>query len=226
MHIQVITLFPELFESVFSTSIIARAIKRKTVGISYIQLRDFASDSYKTVDDHPYGGGHGMVLRVDVMDRAIQYAKKQCTGDTHTILLDASGTPYRQSDATTLSSCENIILICGHYEGVDARIFSLVDRVISIGDYIMTGGEIPAMVLIDSIVRLLPGTLSKAVATVDESFSQNPRMLEHPQYTRPEVYNGMSVPTVLLGGNHKQIETWRKEQAVKKTQKNRPDLIS
>lgn len=226
MHIQVITLFPELFTSTFSQSIISRAIKKKLVDISYIQIRQFATDSYGTVDDHPYGGGHGMVLRVDVIDRAIQFAKQQSKGESHTVLFDASGTPYTQKRAKDLSEYENLILICGHYEGVDARIFTLVDEVISIGDYILTGGEIPAMVIIDSVSRLLPGVLSKTIAVTDESFSQNANLLEHPQYTRPDTYNGMQVPQVLLGGNHKEIEVFRRKQAILKTKKERPDLIS
>lgn len=226
MHIQVITLFPEMFSSVFSQSIVHRAIQQHRVEISYIQLRQFATDSYGTVDDHPYGGGHGMVLRVDVLDRAIEYAKSLVSGESRTILLDASGSPFTQEAAEHLSSLENLILICGHYEGVDARVFSVVDDVISIGDYILTGGEIPSIVLIDSIVRLLPGVLKKAVATKDESFSSNKGLLEYPQYTRPETYKELVVPQVLLGGNHKKIETWRKEQAIKKTKEKRPDLIS
>lgn len=226
MHCSVITLFPDLFQSAFSQSIIARALKQQLFTISYIQLRDFAHDSYGTVDDHPYGGGHGMILRVDVVDAAIQYAK-QSHPDTHStvILLDSTGESYTQKAAKELSQCSHIILLCGHYEGFDERISQLVDRRITIGDYILTGGEIPAMVLIDSIVRLIPGVLRKNIATQDESFSENPNLLEYPQYTRPEIYNGQKVPDILLSGNHKEIEKWRKNEAVKKTAISRPDLL-
>jgi tRNA (guanine37-N1)-methyltransferase len=194
----VLSLFPEIFSSVFSESIIKRAIQKQIISVEYIQLRQFSSDAYGSVDDHPYGGGHGMVLRVDVMDKAIQYAKSKGNGHSHTIILDASGTPYTQKKATSLTSHEHLILICGHYEGFDARIFSLVDERISIGDYILTGGEIPAMVLIDSVTRLLSGTLKKSVATEDESFSKDAHLLEYPQYTRPEIYGTSSVPSILL----------------------------
>ena len=225
MHISVITLFPDIFDQVFSHSIVNRAITKEIVSISPIQLRQFASDSYGSVDDHPYGGGHGMVLRVDVVDRALSYAKERLAGTSHSILLDARGTPYKQKIAKALTTYEHLILVCGHYEGVDERVVSLVDECISIGDYIQTGGEIPAMVIIDSVVRLLPKALSKEVATADESFSIHPQLLEYPHYTRPDTYNSMRVPPVLLSGNHKDIAQWREDQAKIKTKTNRPDLL-
>ena len=225
MQISVITLFPEIFTSVFSESIIKRAIQKQIISVDYIQLRQFASDAYGSVDDHPYGGGHGMVLRVDVVDKAIQYAKSKINAQSHTIILDASGTPYTQKKAESLTTQEHLILICGHYEGFDERIFSLVDERISIGDYILTGGEIPAMVLIDSVTRLLSGTLKKSVATEDESFSKDALLLEYPQYTRPENFGTSSVPSILLSGNHKQIQEWRDKESIQRTKKLRPDLI-
>lgn len=218
MHISILTLFPDMFRGPLDQSIIKRAIDKKLITIEYINIRDFASDSYKTVDGHPYGGGVGMILRVDVVDRALKSIKKG-----HTILLDAGGTPYTQSKAKGLSALDNLILICGHYEGIDHRIRSLIDEEISIGDYILTGGEIPAMVVADSITRLVPGVLGKPEAIIHESF--NEPKLEYPQYTEPQVYNGLTVPPVLLGGNHKKIDEWRKGEAIKRTKLYRPDLI-
>lgn len=222
MRISVITLFPEMFSGPFSSSIIGRAVKSGALTIDYIQLRDYATDRYKSVDDHPYGGGNGMILRVDVVDRALSAAKAD--GEkSRVILLDPQGAPYTQKTAKTLSGYGHLILLCGHYEGIDERIRSLVDEECSIGDYILTGGEIPAMVIIDSVARLLPGVLKKAGVTDDESFSSG--MLEYPQYTRPETYNGMTVPDTLLSGNHAEIAGWRRDQAIARTNKRRPDLL-
>jgi tRNA (guanine37-N1)-methyltransferase len=219
MHISILTLFPDMLRSPFSESIVKRAIDKKLITIDYVNIRDFATDNYKTVDGHPYGGGVGMILRVDVVDRALQSVKKG-----HKILLDAGGVPYKQSKATELSKLNHLIMICGHYEGIDERIRSLVDEEISIGDYILTGGEIPAMVLTDSIVRLIPGVLSKPEAFLHESFSG--AMLEYPQYTEPHIYKGLAVPSVLLSGNHTAIDAWQKNEATKRTASRRPDLIS
>lgn len=187
-------------------------------------MRNFATDAYKSVDDHPYGGGVGMILRVDVVDRAIQQTKlKVKSKKLKVILLDPQGAVYTQQKAAALASCiDHLILICGHYEGVDERIRTLVDEELSIGDYVLTGGEIAAMVLVDSITRLIPGVL-KAQATHDESFSNN--LLEYPQYTRPQTYKEQSVPEVLRCGNHKQIAQWRLDEARKKTARRRPDII-
>ncbi len=224
MKITILTLFPDMFAGPFDASIIKRAKEKGIVDISLVNIRDFAQDRYKTVDDHPYGGGVGMILRVDVVDRALQNAKCQMTNaKCKTILLDPQGIPYTQAKARELSTFDHLIFICGHYEGVDERIRSLVDEEISIGDYVLTGGEIPAMVIVDSVVRLLPGTLTKPHATIDESFSEN--VLEYPQYTRPEEYKDRKVPDVLLSGNHKEIEKWKKEQSRKRTRTRRPDLL-
>lgn len=222
LTITILTLFPDMFKGPFDQSIIKRAQSNNLLSISYVNLRDFSEDSYKTVDDHPYGGGHGMVLRVDVINRALQSIKKMHP-QARTILLDPQGKHYTQSIAKKLSTYTDLIFICAHYEGIDERIRSFVDEEISIGDYILTGGELPTMVLIDSIARLLPGTLKKSVATIDESFSEN--SLEYPHYTRPESYEGMSVPDVLLSGNHAKISVWRKEQSVLRTKIRRPDLL-
>ncbi len=220
MKISILTLFPDMFAGPFDSSIIKRAKEKGIVDISFVNIRDFATDAYGSVDDHPYGGGVGMILRVDVVDRALQQVK---TKNSRIILLDPQGTPYTQKKAKELSTIDHLILICGHYEGVDERIRSLVDEEISIGDYVVTGGEIPAMMVVDSVVRLLPGTLVKSEATENESFSQD--SLEYPQYTRPEVYKDMKVPDVLLSGNHKEIEKWKKEQSMKRTTSRRPDLL-
>lgn len=224
MKISIITLFPEMFSGPLNASIIRRALIAQKVQIEYYNLREFSDDRYKSVDDHPYGGGTGMVLRVDVIDRALKHIRSVTPiSKTTVILLDPQGVPYTQKIARDLTANEHIILICGHYEGVDERVRSLVDREISIGDYVLTGGEIPAMVLVDSVVRLIPGVLAKSNATEHESFEGG--VLEYPQYTRPEEYNGSTVPPVLKSGNHAQIAAWQKEQAIIKTKKRRPDLI-
>ena len=189
MHISILTLFPDMIRGPFDQSIIKRALDKKLITIDYINIRNFATDNYKTVDGHPYGGGLGMILRVDVVDRAIKSVKSVKGIKEKIILLDAGGTPYTQKKAKDLSKIDHLILICGHYEGVDHRIRSLVSEEISIGDYVLTGGEIPAMVVTDSIVRLIPGVLGKPEATIHESFSEP--SLEYPQFTEPQTYNGL-----------------------------------
>jgi len=224
LTISIITLFPDLFVSPLQQSIVSRAIKNKQTEVEYIQLRDFATDSYKSVDDHPYGGGQGMILMVDVVDRAIQYCKQQHPDlSSYTVLLDPQGIRYTQQTAVSLSKHNHIILICGHYEGIDERIRTLVDAELSIGDYILTGGETAALVIIDSVVRLLPGVLASTKSSQDESFTSD--MLEYPQYTRPKMYNGSTVPSILLSGNHAHIAAWQKDEALKRTKIRRPDLL-
>lgn len=218
MTATIITLFPELFEGAFKSSIIKRAIDKKRLKINFVNPRDFAVDKHKSVDDKPYGGGKGMVMRVDILAKAIESIKPI----PYTILLSASGKKYTQSYATKLAKLANITLVCGHYEGVDARVEKFVDDVISIGDFVLTGGEIAAMAIIDSVIRLLPGVITKGSTDI-ESFSQE--LLEFPQYTRPEVFRGLKVPKVLLGGNHKQIAKWRQEESLRRTKKFRPDLV-
>ena len=230
MKISIFTLFPDMVRGALDFSIIKRAQEKRLVTIDLINIRDFATDAYKTVDDHPYGGGVGMILKVDVVDRALQKLRtlpRRQAGQnselrTKTVLLDPQGAPYNQKKARELSKLEHLILLCGHYEGVDERVRSLVDEEISIGDFVLTGGEIPSLVLVDSVVRLIPGVLSKKEATLQESFSEG--LLEHPQYTRPEEYKGMKVPDVLMSGNHAAIALWRKEQAIARTKHRRPDL--
>ncbi len=225
MKIWIITLFPEMFIGPFGSSILKRAQAQGHVKIEYVNLRNFASDRYKSVDDHPYGGGTGMVLRVDIVDRAIEHVTSSLSnGKRKTVLLDPQGVPYTQRKARALSHLDHLILLCGHYEGVDDRVRNLVDEEISIGDYVLSGGEIPAMAVVDSVVRLIPGVLLKSQATISESFEE--ASLEYPQYTKPQIYKGKKVPTVLLSGNHAHIATWRKAQSLSRTKKRRPELLS
>lgn len=206
MKIDILTLFPKMFEGPLTESILWRAKDKGFVEINIRDLREWGLTERKTVDGRTYGGGAGMVLRVDVLDKAISALKSK---GSKVILLDAGGEKYSQAKASELSKVKHLILVCGHYEGVDHRVHEhLVDEIISIGDYVLTGGEIPAMVVTDSIVRLIPGVLKKEEATQIESHAK-PGYLEYPQYTRPEVYKKWSVPKVLLSGNHGEIDKWR-----------------
>lgn len=229
MKIDVLTLFPEMFEGPFDWSILRRAQDKSLATIKIHNLRDWATDNYKSVDDRPYGGGAGMILRVDVIDKAMSTLKSQIlnsksqinhnnqTPKIKTILMDAGGKTFNQQKAQELAVEDNLIFICGHYEGVDHRVHEhLADEVISIGDYVLSGGEIPAMVVVDSIIRLLPGVLGNPESLSEESFTNYHTTeygsKEYPQYTRPEEYKGWKVPEVLLSGNHKHIESWRKSK--------------
>jgi tRNA (guanine37-N1)-methyltransferase len=218
MKFNIITLFPEMFAGPLTESIIKRAQANGLIEINLSQLRDFADDKHHTVDDTPYGGGKGMVLKVDVLDKAISSARSKYR-KTRVVLLSPRGRTYNQDIAKELSEEESIILVCGHYEGFDERIYNLVDDVISIGDYVLTGGEIPAMAIIDSVSRLLPGVIIEE-SFINESFmtknESDKYLLEYPQYTRPLDYKGEKVPDVLLSGNHAEIEKWRQENMTKK----------
>ena len=225
MKIDILTLFPEMFSGAFDESIVGRAQKQGKVEIKIHQLRDWATDRHQTVDNRPYGGGVGMLLKIEPVHKALEELKRNTEHEKRkTVLLDAGGSRYTQSKARELSKAEHIILICGRYEGVDHRIREhLIDEEISIGDYILTGGEIPAMVIADSVTRLIPGVLTKEEAVQLESFSlpttDNLPQVEYPQYTRPEDFNGWKVPEVLLSGNHKKIEEWKKEESQKRSKK-------
>jgi len=231
MRIDIITLFPEMFEGPFGTSMLKKAQNDGLVEINIHNLRNWAADKHKTVDDRPYGGGPGMILRVDIIDKAVLSLKKG-RKSTKVILLDAGGKRLTQSIAKTLAKSKHHILIAGHYEGVDHRVHQhLVNEVISIGDFVLTGGEIPAMVIVDSVVRLLPGVLDEETVEL-ESFSQPSTIshqplaiLEYPQFTRPENYKGWKVPDVLTSGNHAEITKWRNKKALDITTKKRPDLL-
>lgn len=223
LNISIITLFPNLFDQFLSTSIIKRAQAKGLVTFKLIQLRDFGEGQHQTVDDRPYGGGAGMVLKVDVLKKALDKSAEN-NPNMHVILTSAAGKTYSQAEAEKLSKMENIVIVCGHYEGVDQRfIDNFVDEELSIGDYVLTGGEVPAMVIADSVTRLVPNVLKKPGATKEESFSK--RLLEYPHYTRPEQFEGESVPKVLLSGNHQEIKKWRGQKSLEKTQKVRPDLL-
>lgn len=222
MIITILTLFPEIFPPVFNSSIIGRTQKKRLVTIRLVNIRDFAHDRHKSVDDRAYGGGAGMVMRVDVLERAISSVKgsdlKVVKGLTlkrkykeKVILLDPKGKEFNQAKARNYVKLDHLILICGHYEGVDARISHFVDEKISIGNYVLTGGEIPAMIVTDVVTRLIPNVLTKKDATINESFSKT-GYLEEPQFTRPAIYKGLRVPSVLLSGNHKKIDEWRKSK--------------
>lgn len=229
MRIDIITLFPEMFDGPFKQSMIKRAVDRQKADIQLHQWRAWTKDKHHTVDDRPYGGGAGMVLKVDVLDQAIQtvVTEAQQSGGNSVkpwkILLTPQGEPFKQTIASDLSTKPWLILICGHYEGFDERIRSFVDQELSIGDYILTGGELAAMVVVDSVVRLIPGVLNKAESPIDESFANG--LLEYPQYTRPPVYKDMAVPVELLSGDHGQIEAWRRAQAYQRTAQRRPDMV-
>lgn len=206
MRVDILTLFPEMFGGVFDYSIVKRANEKGLVTIRIHNLRDWSTDKYKSVDDHPYGGGPGMVMRVDIIDKAVGSLK---TAESKVILLDAKGETYTEKKAKDLSKHKHIIFICGHYEGVDQRIAeNVADEVISVGDYVLSGGEIPTMTIIDSVVRLLPGVLGNEASLAEESHDE--AGLEYPQYTRPEEYKGWKVPEILLSGNHKNISEWKK----------------
>ncbi len=230
---EILTLFPEMFVSPLAFSIIKRAQDRKLITINLHNLRDFTQDKHNSVDDRPYGGGPGMVMRVDIVDRALNIIRGgRPTRKTRTILLDPTGPRFNQDQAKKLSQLDQIILICGRYEGVDERIKDhLVDEMISIGDYILSGGELAAMVVVDSITRLIPEVLGDEQSAALESFnkmevgSKKVRLLDYPQYTHPEEYKGWTVPKILKSGDHKKIQQWRKNQAIQKTKKMRPDLL-
>ncbi|HIR48419.1 MAG TPA: tRNA (guanosine(37)-N1)-methyltransferase TrmD [Candidatus Faecimonas gallistercoris] len=219
MKIDILTLFPEMFETIFSQSIIKRAIIEKKVEINIHNFRDFSTDPHHKVDDTPYGGGRGMVLTCQPIFDCVEKLK---TKESKVILLTPDGNVYKQQQAYELAKEKHLILICGHYEGFDDRIRSICDLEISIGDYILTGGELASMVITDSIVRLLPGVIEEQSHQL-ESFNNN--LLDYPTYTKPRVFKGMEVPAVLLSGNHKKIEEYRKLESIKKTKARRPDLL-
>lgn len=219
MTIDVLTLFPEMFTGVISSSIIKRAIDDKKVTINLHNFRDFSKDIHHKVDDTPYGGGCGMILACQPIFDCVNSLRRE---NSKVILLTPDGTVYNQEIAGSLSKEEHLILICGHYEGFDERIRSLCDMELSIGDYVLTGGEVPAMVLIDSVTRLLDGVINKE-SYENDSFYQG--LLDYPQYTKPRVYNGLEVPEVLLSGNHQKIAEFRKVQALERTKLRRPDLL-
>ena len=219
MKIDILTLFPKMFDGFLSESIIKRALDKKLVEINIIDFREFSDLNNKQVDDTPYGGGGGMVLRCEPLFAAVDALK---TAKSKVILLTPDGEVYKQSKALEFKKYEHLILICGHYEGFDERIRSIVDFEISIGDYILTGGEIAAMAISDSIIRLIDGVITDT-SLESESFNNN--LLDYPVYTKPQVFRGMAVPDVLISGNHAKIKEWRWEKQLERTKERRPDLL-
>lgn len=219
MKIDILTLFPSMFDGFLSNSIIKRALIMEKVQIQIVNIRDYSKDPHKKVDDYGFGGGAGMVLRVDVLYDAIQALRKE---NTKVILMTPQGETFTQKKATALAQCKHIILVCGHYEGFDERILNFVDMEISIGDFIVTGGEIPAMAITDSIVRLLDGVILEE-SRRNESFENH--LLDYPVYTKPKEFMGYFVPEVLLSGNHAEIEKFRQQKRIEKTRLKRPDLL-
>ena len=221
MQIDIVTLFPGMFAGYLGESIMKRAQEKGMVRIRVVNLRDYTHDRHRTVDDRPYGGGAGMVLKPEPLFEAVDALR---TPGCRVILLSPRGELFKQKNARLLSREDHLILICGHYEGVDERVSrSLVDEEISIGEYILTGGELPVMLVVDSVVRLLPGVLGDPDSPIEESFSQG--RLEYPQYTRPVEYRGMTVPEILLSGDHGKIARWREKQSFLTTYHRRPDLL-
>ena len=224
MRFDILTLFPAMFSSPFETSILGKAIEKKLIEIRIVNIRDFTSDKHHVVDDTPYGGGQGMVMKVEPIARAIEWAKSG-NPSAWTIYLTPQGRPFNQERAEALSSRNHLILLCGRYEGVDERVREMfVDEEVSIGDYVLTGGELAAMVMVDALSRLLPGVLGSDQSAEEDSFSES--LLEYPQYTRPIDFRGHGVPEVLASGNHEAILQWRRKEALRRTVKRRPDLLA
>jgi tRNA (guanine37-N1)-methyltransferase len=223
MHIDLLTLFPEFFSSPLSQSMLQRAQNQGAVTYRVVNLRGFTADKHQVTDDRPFGGGPGMVMKIEPLVAAIR-AAREADPLTRVILLGPSGAAFNQDKAKELAGHTHLLLICGHYEGVDARVHFYIDEELSIGDYILTGGEIPALVVADAVTRLLPGVLGGEGATKEESFQEG--LLEYPHYTRPRIFEGHEVPQVLLEGDHKRIARWRRQQALARTVGRRPDLLA
>jgi len=223
MRIDVLTIFPEMFEGPMAASMMGLARDKGALDLHLHDLRDWTHDNHRTTDDAPYGGGPGMVMKPEPIFEAVRAIAAMAPQPPFVVFLAPTGRPLTQSIAEESSSRDRVFLVCGRYEGFDERVMTLADDVLSIGDYVLTGGELPAMVYMDAVVRLLPGVLGHENSTADESFTEG--LLEYPQYTRPPEFEGMAVPEVLLSGNHARIAAWRREQAVLRTASVRPDLI-
>jgi len=228
MLIDILTIFPKMFDAVLGESIIKKAQEKNAIEINIIDLRPFTKQKHRKVDDKPFGGGAGMVMNAEPFFEAVNYIRKKTKDQrlkTRVILMSPKGKTLDHNLAKKLSKYEHILLLCGHYEGIDERVREhLIDEEVSIGDFILTGGELAAMVVIDAVARLVPGVLGNSDSHIDESFSNG--LLEYPQYTRPADYKGMKVPEVLLSGDHKKIKEWREKKSLKETNKKRPDLVS
>lgn len=225
MKICVVTLFPEMFTAITESGITGRAVKTDLVELSLQNPRDYTEDKHRTVDDKPYGGGPGMLMKVEPLSKAIAAARQDVGESAKVIYLSPQGQPLTQGALAELARCESLVLVAGRYEGIDERVIETqIDAEYSIGDYVLSGGELPAMVLIDGITRLQPGAVGDMQSVAEDSFSDG--LLDHPHYTRPEGVEGLSVPEVLLGGNHAEIERWRLKQALGRTKVRRPDLLT
>lgn len=228
MKISILTLFPQMFQGPFDFSIIKRAREKQLIDLSFVNIRDFGIGQHHLVDGTPYGGGAGMVMRPDALCEAISKTREATTKgeEAKVVLLDPQGKKFNQKIAAELAAISHLILVAGRYEGIDERVKeNCIDEMISIGDYVLTGGEIPAMAVVDAVARLIPGVI-KDLSAAGESFSeQNDNLLEYPHYTKPRIFQKKAVPEILLSGNHARIEKWRKEQALKRTKKYRPDLL-
>ncbi len=222
VQFDIITLFPSMFESPLSEGIISKAQKKGLIDIRVHDLREYTEDRHRTADDTPYGGGAGMVMKAEPFVRAIE-AIKLPTGNTRTVFLTPQGALLKQERAKKLSTYSQLIILCGRYEGIDERVLSFVDEEISIGDFVLTGGEIAAMAVLDVVARLVPGVVGDAASVSEDTFSNS--LLKYPQYTRPDNFRGLSVPEILLSGDHKKIAEWRSAESLKRTLKRRPDLI-
>ena len=220
MRIDVVTLFPEMFEPVLGASIVGRARARGLLELGTVNPRDFASDRHRTVDDRPFGGGAGMVLKAEPLHRALKSVRRP---ESRVVCLTPQGARFDAAAARRLARETHLVLVCGHYEGLDERVLRLCDEEVSIGDFVLTGGELPAMMVADAVARLISGVLKKADATLRESFEDG--LLEHPQYTRPRVWRGRKVPEALLSGDHERIADWRRCAARRVTRRKRPDLL-
>lgn len=224
MRFDVMTLFPELIQSVCSESIIGRAVQKGIIEVNAVNIRDFANNKHNQVDDYPYGGGQGMVMQCQPIFECFTDITKDCDTKPHTVYMSPKGKVLTQKKALELSKLDRLVILCGHYEGIDQRVLDeIVDEEISIGDYVLTGGELPACIVIDSVSRMIDGVLSQTASFQNESHFAG--LLEHPQYTRPEEWHGIRVPDILLSGHHANIEKWKAEQSLEITKKCRPDLI-
>jgi tRNA (guanine37-N1)-methyltransferase len=223
MMFSVLTLFPGIFDSPLSESIIKKAVDKGAISFNIINIRDFAEDVHRTCDDSPYGGGPGMVMKVEPIYKAMKHIEDTLEKPKF-VLLTPQGRPFDQHAAERLSKLSHICLVCGRYEGVDERVLHFIDEEISVGDYVLSGGEFPALVLIDSISRCIPGVLGNEESITSESFKEH--LLEYPQYTRPDTFMGMEVPSILLSGNHEEIRKWRRKEAIRKTILKRSDLLN
>ncbi|MBQ3230147.1 MAG: tRNA (guanosine(37)-N1)-methyltransferase TrmD [Clostridia bacterium] len=224
MNFEVLTLFPHSLEPIFESSIIGRAAEKGVISVKCTDIRDYTKDKHRRVDDSPYGGGYGMVMMCQPVVDCIRAVKARCEGTTRVVYMSPQGSLFNQKKAEELKEYDNLILLCGHYEGIDERIIELeVDEELSVGNYVLTGGELPAAIVVDCVSRLIDGVLPAPECYSEESLQNG--LLEHPQYTRPRVFEGLAVPEVLLNGDHAKQMAWKQEQSVLRTEKKRPDLI-